>query len=298
MDHSINNYKRLIVAARAEQILENCKIHVDVAKLNLFNKANTTPEKQKYILSARETGFVNTSYSSRGKITARMFNKSGALNLITLSDSDILKCINSRYENGFIVEFDYSAYEFGIICNILHYTDFDDIDVPTRIANDLDIDRDVAKKLIYGVMYGMANSTVNSMIDEGQQDLFYQTFSDLFAAKEEYLANQEDLFSSTQYVINSFGRKIYPKQKRNIFNNIIQSNGSEILMDTICRIGSLNKFNLLFHRFDSLFFDIDRGSLKQQVPEIIELMLKNERSFKLHTSISIGESLHNLKKLK
>jgi len=300
MNEEKENYNRLIKASQAEKILGSCKIHIDVSKLSIFNQVNPSDEKMAYYLAAKDTGFISTKYASRGKITARMFTTPNNLNLITLSDSEILKCIDSRFDPGYIVEIDYSSYEFGIACGLMGFTDFDGLDVHQMVAEELKIERNKAKKLVYAMLYGMSDSNLANIVTPYQIDNLTSLFMEFLNAKNEYLISLESQFDTSQYVTNVFGRKIYPKHKGNIFNNVIQTTGSDIMIDTVIRIKKLEKFNILFHRFDSLYFDFTKDDLYKSLSTLIEAMNQSELevNFNLQTAVYVGKSAHNLKKLK
>ena len=291
------NYYRLIRTRKAEQILGKSNIHIDTSKLNVFQKTNPSNEKAKYLLHSKVNGFISSEYSAQNKITARMFTKSGSLNLITLADTDIKVCINSRYDNGYIVELDYSSYEFGIMLGLLNFTEFNDVDIHTIVAQELEINRNDAKRIVYALIYGMSKKNLSKILTDNQIASLFVIIGPFLEVIEDYLCPLIEEYSKNKSVTNHYGRLIYPKTERNIFNNIIQSIGSDILIDTIIRINNLDKFNILFHRFDSLFFDINSTDLKQNLPVLIDVMKSSETNFNLQIGISIGKTLQNLKKL-
>ena len=295
MKNTINHYNRLIAASTAVQILDNSKIKINIPLLKVMIKNRPTNEKRKYYHNGKDTGYIQTKYYSRDKITSRIFTKAGNLNLITLSDPDIKQCINSRYEDGQIVEIDYKAFEYGIICKILDINLVKDIH--SHIAEVMGCTREEAKKINNAFFYGASENTILN-IQPSFDYLEYTCHMGLFIQrKNEYLKQLEIDYDKNGFVINPFGRKIYPKSKYNIFNNVIQSTGSDILIDVIINIKKSNtNFNLLFHRFDSLFFDLQTSDLNLNLSELVNIIIIPQYDLSINTHI--GRNLNELKKLK
>jgi len=300
MENSIpTNYKRLLASSFAEQQLAKSKIYLNIPLLKIMMKARPSEEKQRYYLIGKDDHNISTQYRSKDKITARMFTRPGELNLITLSDPDIKECISSRYnENGRIVELDYRAFEYRIMTFLMDYDLFPNKDIHTKVAEELNIDRNEAKKINNAFFYGMGQKNLRKMINDNEKYIQYRILMEGFMkAKKEFLAPYLEEYVQNGYVINPYGRFIYSKSESTIFNNIIQSTGSDILIDSICAIAKLHKFNMLFHRFDSLFFDFKNKDLYTDLKMLQGLMTKNVLGVKLDVNTSIGKNLNNLARL-
>ncbi len=75
---------------------------------------------------------------------------------------------------------------------------------------------------------------------------------------------------------------------------MIQSTGSDILIDTIIKLNQEN-LNVILHRFDSLFFDLKKLNIYLELEEIITIMTEN--NYNLEVSVLVGKNLNKLKKL-
>ena len=311
MNITNNTYDRLIRSAMCEEVLSTLNIHLNVHHLKEVikrkNMAGTMDKKSDlfryYQFAKNNDSFISTKYYSRDKITFRMFNKKGHLNLITLSDKDILKSVSSRM-GGYIVEIDYKAFEYTIMCDLLNIPDAPE-DLHTEALGYLTwLNRDEVKKLNNAILYGGNIDTYISELrdhpkyeDDGIEN--YISLIVPFVIKiESFLEDQEFQYNKYGFVVNSYGRKIYPKDKRNIFNNVIQSIGSEILIDVIIELNKILSNNknvkMLFHRFDALFFDISKEELPENINIINSLMKSIANGFKLQTNISVGKNLTSM----
>ncbi len=311
MDSKISNYKRMIRSTQAEQILSTSKIKINVDKLRphvIGSKKDS--EVYKYMKNASQgNGFIQSEYDSMGKITARMFTRKGSLNLITLSDDKVLKSMDSRYPDGQIVVIDYTAFEPSIICSLLGKVMPLDIHgwACTLFPN---IPRNVLKlwnmRLLYSKEYDIMIQKLNDVLTnefnthELQINVYIHTMRKIRNAIEDYVNSHKDEFGVNGYVLNSYGRKIYPKEQGNIFNNIIQSIGSEILIEIIIKLHDFlggKEAHIMFHRFDALYFDISRDALFSHLGGIIKIMESINDSIDLKVGIKIGGDLTSLKEL-
>jgi len=117
----------------------------------------------------------------------------------------------------------------------------------------------------------------------------------------EFIKPHLDSYREFGYVINPYGRKIYPKSEDVIFNNIAQSIGSEILIDCIVKLNSFiqkKRINILFQRFDSVYFDFDKENLYNHLEDIYNIMCNINPDIELKAKINVGTSVGTLKELK
>lgn len=313
MNERITTYQRLIRSSMAEQIMEQSKIHLDLHVLRPFLIGNTVDKNSdlyKYMKTASQAGgYIQTEYDSKQKTTARMFTKRGCLNLITLNDERILKAMNSRYDDGRMVVLDYKNFEPSIIKSILgdeFPTDLHDV-----TANILEVPRSVVKKLNMELLYSdnfassmkkiaLNLSNRNKPTNETQIGQYVDVMSDIRNSIDEFTSSIEEMYATKGFIVNSYGRKIYPKNKRNIFNNEIQSIGSEILVEAIIELNNFiqgKDINILFHRFDALYFDISKDMLIKHLGNIINIMESIDNTVNLKVGIQLGVNLSNLEDL-
>jgi len=310
VNQNVSTYLRQLESIKAEQILSKSKIFIDTNSLrpHLIGKPNQG-DVYRYMKNASQGGgYISTEYSSRGKITNRMFTKKGHLNLITLSNKIILKSIKSRYEDGFIVVLDYKNYEPTIM---RQYLDLDFCeDLHTWASELLRLDRSIVKTYNMAILYGKSFDTQILRIskeltnDHGCKEYnminYLGTMEQLNLQILKYVDSVIESFKFNGFIVNLYGRKIYPKDASNIFSNEIQSVGSEILVDAIIKIDELlneKGAHLLFHRFDALYFDISKSALRNMLPKIIKLMESANPDINLTVGIQLGKDLTSLKEL-
>lgn len=296
-------YTRLIRSAIARQILSNCDIHLDTCSLRtniLVNKSNHigTSELNKWLNAAYPNKFVTTKYNSLKYTTHRMFVEKGQLNPITLSNPQILEAITSRYNDGKIYEIDWKCHEYTILKGLFpilkNYPD----DIHTEVSNILKCSRSEAKQIDSLLLYGDDNEVVNWFNTSTYDEIgwLYDLIRPIRIEISEYIDSQFETYIKSGYVINLYGRKIYPKSKRNIFNNIVQSIGVELLVETIIKLhnlfGMTDGYNLLFHRFDALYFDLESDIL---INKIISTMENIDPRFNLKVNIKSGDNLREIK---
>ncbi len=312
MDHTKSTYNRILCSSTAEQILSESKIHIDLDILRPHFIGKYIPKSSdlyKYMKNASQGGgYISTAYESKTKTTARMFTKKNHLNVINLSDGRVLDAMTSRYKGGKMVVLDYKAFEPSIIRAILGDV-FPD-DVHTWAEGVLGVDRKTAKKYNMELLYcSDFDARVPEILNElGASTSVMNYISRMEGVRtqiSEFVSPHLAMYEQSGCVVNTFGRKIYPKEARNIFSNIVQSIGSEILVDAIINLNELlsgGEAHLLFHRFDALYFDMSRGALLSTIVDTIKTMgdsrsqiYPSSKPLHLGVGIQIGDSLGSLK---
>lgn len=301
-------YVRLLMSDIAEDILSKSNIYTDKSILNsehlkrkLLSGVDKSSDLYKFTKASNKNGgWISTKYFSKDKVTHRMFCKKGHLNLITLSDPSVMSSIVSRYDDGFIVEIDYSQFEPTIMQNLIGYN-FPG-DVHDLVSDALEIGRDDAKKINNAYFYGMAKNSVFNLAIElsAYPDKYFELMKGFEEAKNEFLIPHVDMFRSEGYVVNNYGRKIYPRIESNIFNNVIQSTGSDILIDVVISLNKKlenKKAHLLFHRFDSIFLDLSKECLHTDLKSIMDIMENINPDVRFETKVHIGKNMNDLKLL-
>ena len=287
-------YKRLLVSAKAEQIMNSCSVFCEPELLRteyikkLYTKNIDKEFKQFYQLS-NQNKLIKTKYYSRDKRTFRLFTMSGYPNLITLSNPVVMKAMKSRFLNGSLAMVDYDSFEFKIIASVLEIDDFPN-DIHGFVQEEFGCSRSDAKKANGLMFYGNKNLPAES-------PEAIKLFSEIRDKIDAYTRNQELMYNENGFVLNCYGRKIYPKNKFSIFNNIIQSTGSEILIDCVLALHEYLKtkrIKMMMHRFDSLFFDASPDSGRDLLA-IKDIMENINPDIPLTATLSVAPNLHNLK---
>lgn len=309
VDSSISTYKRIIRSSIAENILSNCGIFIDLNVLRAHFISNNSPkdsEVYRYMKSASQGGgYIFTDYHSKDITTSRMFVSKGNLNLITLSDKTVLSSIKSRYEDGVIVCLDFKAFEPSIIKHLLG--ECFPKDIHTWGEKLLGLDRSEVKKMNMVLLYcenfedkivECYSDLLNKSIDDERCSEYVNTFVKIRQEMKNFIFPHNEMFLKNGYIVNIFGRKIYIKESRNIFNNMVQSIGSEILVESIIDINKFLKYkksHILFHRFDSIYFDFSRDFFVKDVENVVKIMENSGGDIKLNVGIQLGNSLNSLK---
>lgn len=310
MSVDISTYERMYVTSIAENILADAKIKMNMTKLKSLHMLGVKDATKYYKNAVSNNGYIKTSYDHRPYITNRMFTKKGELNIITLSDKRILECMVSRYVDGLVACLDFSSFDPSIMRGVLGDIFPDNFhDWSTEL---LGCDRNVAKLYNLRLLYAkdlnasmMASAT--EMMSSGiTEDKVFEYLSRISSIKKDiklFSHNHMDTYSRKGYVVNAYGRKIYPKTADNIFSNIIQSNGSEILVDAIINIAKFSKnknINILFHRFDAIYLDFSRADFLKNINKLINLMGSSGGSKvgNLKVDVTVGKNIGSLKDFK
>lgn len=301
VEETILSYLRNIHSAISEQIYSSSPVFMDKSILTTYytmSSGKINKHVGRILDSIDESGSVFSTYFSRDKTTYRLFSVNSDVNFITESDPVILSSIRPRSTNGVLTSVDYVAFEYSIMSSVLGVTL--DEDFHTHTANMLGCSRDKAKNINHSVFYGASINSVYSLLKGlNGADEYLTYIARLFTLRDEFESKLKSEYATKGYVVNSFGHKVYPKKESALFNNVIQSNGSEILNDSTIELffdlGENSK--LLFHRFDEIYFEMDLESFDRDIITITDVMKKPRHNIELSTKIRVGKTLNNLKDL-
>lgn len=299
-------YDRLIATAKAEQILSRELVHVDVNTLRAHVLLNRS-DKEVYRwlkLAVEGGGYVKCSWYGRDKRTYRIYPRKGELPFTNVAHPIILKSLNSRYDDGKIVCIDYSNHEYRIFTELFNIKNVPK-DIHAYASDLLGISRDDVKILNNAMIYGSDDDmktrakSVYEASDEKSAREYLTLVLKLRSKMKEFTEDNLELFINNKYIFNHYGRKVYPKNESSIFNNVIQSVGSEILIDAILALDKLSrgkKWNVIFQRFDSVYFDFSKEALLgNDLDEVYNTMIGVNPDIDLSAKISIGDNMENMK---
>jgi hypothetical protein len=299
-----SSYERSIRSAIAEQILNKSSVYLQNSLLKIpflmkvqSKSVDKNSEFYKFYKLSTNNTLISTEYYSRDKRTFRIFTKSGYPNFITLHDPHIMKAMKSRHPLGKIVMIDYSVFEFTIIGNILGIKDFPE-DIHSYTANEFGCERSDAKR-INGVLFYGNEESIGNMLEhtDGLTTEFGTFVMDIRERINQYVDTLSEVYTQGGWVLNSYGRKIYPKNEDSIFNNVIQSIGSEILIESLIELYKYTKdkpIDIMFHRFDSLFFDCSKEGI-EDIEGVKHIMENINPDIPLKTTVHVGNTVHTLK---
>jgi len=199
------------------------------------------------------------TYSTAATVTGRLTVKEGPRVLTSIAE--IRSCFKSSFPDGKIVQLDLTSVEPRVALHVLGRTP--SADLYQDFADELNIERDVAKLAILTALYGGALSRVASNLPAGAsaQTLMRKVRTKL--GKTELISKLEaDL--KTGPIRNIFGRPLlHSKDKRILLNHFLQSSAAElsiIAFSTICGIFSNIKPLYVIH--DALILDVQTDDLE------------------------------------
>jgi hypothetical protein len=155
------------------------------------------------------------------------------LNVLTLEKGFKSK-LKSRYENGKIVEIDYSALEPRVALAVSESPLALVTDVYTEIGDMIGLsDRGTVKQLIISFLYGAGNATMRRLTNLSDRELSdrLKIMSKLFKRAEIVRSLRKQL-AKTGYFVNHAGRPVFPGSEKEglLFNNYCQSSAVDVAL--------------------------------------------------------------------
>lgn len=293
-------YSRNLRSALSEKIYEAAPMYFDKSMLSVHLNAADGQEYKKLNNVFTELDSKNRLYStyhSRDIATYRLFSKHSTINWITEADPSILSSVVSNYDQGLFCCIDYAAFEFSIIKQLLKL-DIDQ-DIHSVTAKLLGCPRSTAKKINNAILYGASSKKMSELLNSFNSVDEYLTYiGPVIAAIRDYKRELQTQYDENGYVTNIVGHRVYSKSKFALFNNVIQSTGSEILNDSTIGISNtLDKKDgrIIFQRFDSIYFDLNEKNAINTMKELISYLTTPWNGLSFDVSVKIGRRLTNLK---
>lgn len=225
--------------------------------------------------------------------TGRPSNSRSRFNLSAIPKEDgSRQIIKSRFEDGWLLDFDFKAYHIFLIANIIKYK-FKDIDIHTY----------------FGKQYFNKDVISNQEYDESKQITFKQLYSEDLTYKIPFF-EKVGVFKNTLweywnekgYIKLPNTRKKISKQhypnitKSKLFNYLLQGIETE---QSMLKLKKLNIFLedknscVVLYVYDSFVIDFDPIDGKDTIKEIKNIL--EEDNFP--TSLKMGRDYHNMKKV-
>jgi hypothetical protein len=243
-------------------------------------------------------------YDPMGTVTGRCTSKSPNLMNLPRENRHII-----RPEAGMqIVECDYKQMEIGVLAGLSNdqqlIADFNAGDVYLRFANTVNIDRDQAKTLVLGILYGMSSATISTLLDVPEasaQDLV-DRFLERYKAVQNYQIATAKEANENGYLTSVSGLRRFVNTKvnktdamrsweANWFKNFpVQSSAATIFKQAIIELAKNltgKQFKLIVPHYDAIVFQAPIGQLdyygdqvkaamframKKQFPDLIPLI--------------------------
>ena len=206
--------------------------------------------------------------------TNRPSNKYGKINFSALNKKDRTReCFISRYEDGSLYEFDYSAYHLSILADIVNYV------IPKNVKNlheylgkiyfntkELTKEQyEETKTINFKLLYGGIPKELNEI-----------TF---FKLVNEYIDKLYNFYLKNKYIESHISkRRIYNIESptpNKVMNYMIQMLEMEITMNNIKKVNFFikdKKIKIILYVYDSILIDIDKSELKHidKIEEILK----------------------------
>lgn len=224
-------------------------------------------------------------------ITGRPSNTIG-INLAALNKSNGQRqFIISRFNNGILLQIDFSAYHLALISEI----------IGVQFEKNSNIHKQLAK------LYFNTNYPTQQQVKNGKQISFTILYGGI-PQKYKYIQFFEkiDKYINTlwnQYINNSSVipgiNKYIPNisKKQVLFNYLIQNyetKNNVYIMQQIIQKLNINESKLILYTYDSMLFDIKRQQLKQVIKNIKAILQQN---YKYLIHYNIGFNYNNMKKI-
>ncbi|MEZ8990124.1 DNA polymerase [Vibrio breoganii] len=217
-------------------------------------------------------------YDPMGTVTGRCTSKSPNLMNLPRESRHII-----RPEAGMqIVECDYKQMEVGVLAGISNdqqlIADFNSGDVYQRFANAVEIDRDQAKTLVLGILYGMSSATIGTLLDvsEASAQSLLDRFLERYKGVQDYQTETAKEASDKGYLTSVSGLRRFVNNKvnktdairsweANWFKNFpVQSSAATIFKQAIIELAKNlagSQFKLIVPHYDAIVFQAPIGQL-------------------------------------
>ncbi len=229
--------------------------------------------------------------------TGRPSNRFGGINFAALNKSDgSRKKFISRFENGALLQFDFSAYHLRVIGRLIHF-DLPSESMHTYLGRqyfdkeDLtEEEYDESKKISFKFLYGKIPDDIAEAIP-------------YFGAVKKYVDKLWDEINMIGWIESHIsGRRIYkhkidninPEKLWNYLIQLIETEKNCLIMKKVQDFLTEYETILILYTYDSFLFDINMNDGKK-----FFIQLKNiiEQNGKFPTTVKIGSNYNDMKKI-
>ncbi len=248
------------------------------------------------ILEQSKNGYVIQKYNGTNKITGRIFASNSDFSLQTLSKEQRKMIISEP--KCYLVEFDYSFFEFEILRQICG---FDFVGDPHYYTSELLFgdreNRKKAKEINYSILYGKSLKKIieeYSNVPNIKEKL--KDFIKIFEKVEEKNLKLQKFYEENGYIENYFGRKIKPTEKYKCLNNYVQSTAADYFISKILRVSDLLRSfdplnRIVLQNHDSLLLNLREEDIELDIAKKIKYEMElPEDNLKAKTSLKFGRN--------
>ena len=218
--------------------------------------------------------------------TGRPSNRFGGINFAALNKSDgSREPFTSRFQNGILVEYDYSAYHPSIIADIVGYKFSGD--VYEHLGKYYGVDREESKTLTFQYLYG------HTPIEVIESNPFFKLVIDFIND----MWKEYKLHGYINTVI--FNRKFYRKNLRDmnrnkLFNYFLQSSEFEygsIVMSELRNIMKNYNSKFILYTYDAFLFDVNLSDGKEFILDIKNILENDKFDVKIKYGINYNDMI-------
>ncbi len=222
--------------------------------------------------------------------TGRPSNRFGGLNFAALNKNDgSRKKFISRFDGGWLVEFDYDAYHPRLIGDKIGY-EFPKDSVHEHFAESYGVDYDESKALTFKYLYGGVPREMRNHPFFGKVQDYVMSLWDKFIR-----LNSTDFLKSDIYNRKIYRKNLLDMNPNKLFNYMIQlmetESNIEILSELLPKIKK-HSSKIILYNYDSFLFDWDVEVDKLDYLKKVKVIL--ERNGKYPTSVKLGRNYHEM----
>jgi hypothetical protein len=225
--------------------------------------------------------------------TGRPSNKFGGINYAALNKEDgCREAFQSRFEQGFLLEYDYDAFHVRLIADLIDYQlPYESIHTyfgrqyfnkPELSADEYEQSKQITFRLLYGG------------IDKDFEQIPF------FGETKQYIQSLWKSFNRKGYVETPrLKRKLYkeylPDMNANkLFNYMLQATETEhnlVILDKVNKAMQRHNSELILYTYDSILFDYDMGDGKRFIIQMKNILSENG---KYPVKIKAGSNYHEM----
>lgn len=286
-------YISYIIRKNAFKLMIESGIHTNRNLLDAINESDsvldTSTKKTVDILNSSEDAIIYPTFNFARTPTGRVISSYKHLNMMALNKSDDTRLFfNSRFPDGYLVEYDYDGMHLRIIANILNFDIPLDIPAHKYMASiffEKPIDRVTpedakeSKKKIWSILYG------NSYFDH--------KFMNKIARFKEYR-----VFKTRTPLNRKIDLSIDEDKRFNYFITKYEVDYITLALKNVSKhiINNRLKMRPILYQYDAILFDIPPDEISK-LPEITKILEESIEGITLKVRMKAGKNYKRMTKI-
>lgn len=220
-------------------------------------------------------------------LTGRPSNAFNGINFSALKKGSLQRqCIESRFKNGKLYEFDFDAYHVRLIGRLLDYTFKEDsihAEFGKEYFNTEVLTEDQyqqSKQITFKNMYSTTDIRYSNefftKVDK-LKDFVWNTYKE-----KGYLQSP----ISKRFIVENSAEKMYKSKAFNYFIQAIETDFSMIIIYRLKELLENYKSKFMLYTYDSFLFDIHPDELETLPKRIYDCLTKNKMHVKTHSGVN------------